>query len=206
MTRLGFVFNLDTCSDLRGCMVSCKDKTNAFLGAHYIETLTNISMDYPRPNTYFVPVLCNHCDKPSCVPACPHGVFAKRDDGIVTVADTSVCESCDSKACVEACPYDRIFLDPKDGRVGKCDMCVDLVDEGKAPACAARCITQSILFGDFDDPNSVVAQTIAAWGEVGYVHQLKPETGNGPAVYYLLSKKQWEDTEKLYSPAWQNEQ
>lgn len=205
MTRLGFVFNLDTCSDMRGCMIACKDKTNAFLGAHYMETMTNLSTEYPKPNTYFIPTMCNHCEAPSCVPSCPKNIFTKRDDGIVAVGDTSACESCSDKPCIEACPYSRIFLDPVDGRVGKCDMCADLIDKGEIPACARRCLTQSILFGDFDDPESVVSQTIAAWEEAGCVYQLKPESGNGPAVYYLLSKKTWEDMDKLYSPAWQNE-
>ena len=189
---------------MRGCMIACKDLTNSFLGSHYIETMTNVSEEYPKPNTYFLPMLCQHCAKPTCVPACPYGVLIKREDGIVAVGDTAVCEGCIDKPCIEVCPYDVIDLDTVTGRIGKCDMCADLIDEGDVPRCAQRCLTQSILFGDFDDPDSVVSQTIRAWGEVGYVHQLKPETGNGPAVYYLLSKKRWEDTENLYSPAWHN--
>jgi Fe-S-cluster-containing dehydrogenase component len=185
-------------------MIGCKETTNSFLGSHYIETMTAISSDYPNPNTYFIPITCQHCAHPSCLPACPEGVFTKRDDGIVAVGDTSVCKDCSSRPCVNACPYGAIDFDPKDGRIGKCDMCVALIDAGKTPRCSISCLTNSILFGDFDDPSSVVAQTIVAWGEVGYVHQLKPETGNNPSVYYLLSKKRWQDMNDLYSPAWHN--
>jgi Fe-S-cluster-containing dehydrogenase component len=205
MTRLGFVFNLDTCSDLRGCMIACKNQTRSFLGSHYMEVFTNMSADFPKPNTYFLPISCQHCERPSCVSACPEHVFTKRDDGIVAVGDTSVCKKCDSKPCIKACPYGQIDLDPKDGRVGKCDLCADLIDAGEVPKCVPGCITQSILFGDFDDPNSVVSQAVAAWSQHGYDHQLKPETGNGPSMHYLLSRKNWQDMDNLYSPAWHNE-
>jgi Fe-S-cluster-containing dehydrogenase component len=185
-------------------MVACKTQKKAFLGAHYIETFTAMGGEYPNPNTYFIPLMCQHCEHPSCVPACPNGVYAKRDDGIVAVGDTSVCEGCADKPCIKACPYNAIDLDPKNGRIGKCDMCADLIDAGQEPACSHTCFSKAVYFGDLDDPNSSVSQAIAAWSQNGYVHQLKPETGNGPAIYYLLSTKQWQDMDDLYSPAWHN--
>jgi Fe-S-cluster-containing dehydrogenase component len=186
-------------------MIRCKEKTNSFLGSHYVEVMTAMSLDYPNPNTYFVPLSCQHCEKPSCLAACPKEVFSKREDGIVAVGNTSACESCGDKPCIRACPYNAIDLDPKTGRIGKCDMCADRVDKGEVPACAVGCLTHSILFGDFDDPDSVVSQTVASWTEVGYDHQLKPETKNGPTHHYLLSKKDWQEMETFYSPAWHNE-
>jgi Fe-S-cluster-containing dehydrogenase component len=186
-------------------MIGCKNKNRSFLGSHYIETHTNLSEDFPKPNTYFVPLNCQHCASPTCVPACPKGIFTKRDDGIVAVGDTSACEQCASKPCVKACPYGQIDLDPQSGRVGKCDLCADIIDEGGIPKCVPACLTQSILFGDFDDPESIVSQAVMAWSEAGYDHQLKPETGNAPTNHFLLSRKQWEDMDKLYSPAWHNE-
>lgn len=202
MTRYGFVVNLDSCADNRGCMASCKAKTKSFLGSHYVEVHTAIDPnDFPSLNTYTIPVLCQHCADPECVKACSEGVFEKREDGIVTVGDTSVCKTCENKACVGACPYANIDLDPVDGRIGKCDMCADVVDAGGVPACSVNCYTNSWFFGDLDDPQSVVAQLVEQWD--GYCHQLKPE--NGPAVYYLLSKVEWaEDMDTLYSPAWHN--
>lgn len=207
MTRLGFVYNLDTCSDMRGCMMACKDYTRSFLGSHYVETFTNMSLEYPKPNTYFIPICCQHCESPSCVPACPKGVFKKRDDGIVAVGDLELCTSCKGKPCVAACPYNAIDLDPVDGKIGKCDLCADLIDKGELPKCAAgACLTNSIMFGDFDDPESVVSQAVSAWKDAGMAYQLKTDSGNGPTNYYLLSRKTWEDMERLYSPAWHNEE
>lgn len=204
MTRYAFVINLDACRDQRSCMIGCKMKTRSFLGSHFIETFTSTTGDIENPNIYFMPVSCQHCDNPSCVRACDKGVLVKRDDGIVAVGDTSLCEQCEGKPCVKACPYNAIDFDPVDGRIGKCDMCADRVDAGQVPACAAACMNYAIYFGDMDDPDSVVSQTVAAWSVGGYVHQLKPETGNGPAVYYLLSQHEWKDAEGLRSPAWHN--
>lgn len=204
MTRLGFVINLDTCLDQRGCMTLCKRVKNTPMGIYNTETYTYIGSNdtFPESHSYHIPVLCQHCANPTCVPACPYGVFEKREDGIVTVGDTEQCKACGGKPCMAACPYSVIQLDPTTGKIGKCDMCADLVDEGKKPACSTTCLTQSFHWGDLDDPNSEVSQIVKAWE--GYVHQLKPETGNGPAVYYLLSKKQWRDMEGLYGQAWRN--
>lgn len=204
MTRYGFVFNLDTCGDLRGCMLACKAKTKSFLGSHYTDTMTSTSGKFPNPNTYFVPTRCQHCAKPACVDACPKNVLYRRDDGIVAVGDTASCETCENKACMEACVYDSIYLDRKTGRVGKCDMCADLIDAGDTPACAKICCSHSIFFGDFDDPASAVSQLTEAWGENGYVHKLLPE--NDPAMHYLLSKHEWTGMEHLRSSAWHDDE
>lgn len=204
MTRPGFVINLDTCADHRSCNVACKAKTESFIGSHLIETHTAMGGEYPEINTYFIPVLCRHCEKPSCVPACDKGVLYKREDGIVAVGDTSLCETCDHKACVGACPFKNIDVDPVDGRIGKCDMCADLIDDGQTPACARSCFSGSIFFGDFDDPESSVAQAVESWGAVGCAHYLDAGDNGKPAVYYLLSKKKWQNMEGLYSPAWKN--
>ncbi|MGV8084001.1 MAG: 4Fe-4S dicluster domain-containing protein [Coriobacteriia bacterium] len=172
------------------------------MGCYSTETFTYVggSDKYPENHMYHIPIPCQHCANPTCVSACPYSVFGKRTDGIVTVGDTEKCKACQNKPCISACPYSVIDLDPVTGKASKCDFCVDLIDQGKAPACTTTCLTQSYKFGDLDDPDSEVSQIVKAWE--GYVHQLKPESGNGPSVYYLLSKKQWRDMEGLYSPAW----
>ena len=202
MTRYGIVVNLETCCDLRSCMVACKREHASFLGSHYVDVRTSIDESFPIPNSYFVPVLCQHCENPSCVRACASGVFSKREDGIVAVGDTSVCEACEDRRCVKSCPYGAIDLDTATGRIGKCDLCAARIDEGKAPACVGECLTNSWYFGDFDDPESIVSQIVESWGESA--HRLKPESGNNPSVYYLLHMKKWDDTNNLYSPAWRN--
>ena len=60
-----------------------------------------------KPRRSSLPRLCNHCEEPSCVAACPTKATYKRADGIVVV-DSSVCIGC--AYCVQNCPYDARFM------------------------------------------------------------------------------------------------
>lgn len=205
MTKHAFIVNCDLCSDHRGCMVGCKVQKNAFLGAHLVETYTSMSDDIEHNNTYFVPVMCQHCDNPACMAVCKHDVISKRDDGLVVLGDTDICASCDHP-CVAACPYDRVFLDPVTNRIAKCDGCPELVDAGLPPACTVNCWKGAITFADLEDDSAVPVQLLEMAEEAGTVHQLKPEAGTRPTTRYVLGKRKWENGDKLYSPAWHNDE
>ena len=200
MTRMGLVINLDTCMDMRGCVTACKMYKDTPMGVYETETFTSYDGSYPDANEYFIPISCQQCSRPTCVSACPDGALAKLDNGIVVVTNQDACTVCTEPLCEKACPYDAIHFDAPTKKVYKCDLCIDLIEEGKRPHCVAGCLSMSRYAGDFDDPKSVVAKTLVEWGS--FVHQLKPETGNEPNVYYLLSKHQWKDMEHLFTPHW----
>lgn len=202
MTRWGFVVNLDACCDHRGCMTACMRKNDSFPGAHFIETFTamDTSGDIEQPGTYFIPIMCQHCGNPSCVPACPFDVIRKREDGLVVLESTDPCVTCADVPCVAACPYDAIEFDVKSHRIGKCDGCADLVDAGGTPECVPNCFMGAIMFGDLEDDASIASQAAEQYGPNAFV--LGPETGNQPGVRYLLTRRPWKDREGLYSPAW----
>ncbi len=67
------------------------------------------------------------------------------------------------------------------GNVRKCHFCLHRVKAGMLPACVTTCIGRATLFGDANDPNSVVAQMIAQPN----VMRLKEDLGTEPRVYYL---------------------
>ncbi len=68
------------------------------------------------------------------------------------------------------------------GNVRKCHFCLHRLKEGMLPACATTCIGRATYFGDADDPDSLVAELIAAPN----VMRLKEELGTEPRVYYLI--------------------
>jgi len=68
------------------------------------------------------------------------------------------------------------------GNARKCHFCLHRVAEGMLPACVTTCIGRATLFGDANDPNSLVAEMIARPN----VMRLKEEMGTAPRVYYLL--------------------
>ena len=93
----------------------------------------------------FLPTTCFHCDRPACVAECPSGAMQKRADGIV-FSDPELCIGC--QTCAVACPYGIPELNTNTGKIAKCDGCRDRVDRGLWPACALKCPTEALSFGD----------------------------------------------------------
>jgi molybdopterin-containing oxidoreductase family iron-sulfur binding subunit len=140
-------------------------------------------------------VLCNHCEDPPCVQACPTQATFKRDDGIVLM-DFHRCIGC--RFCMAGCPYGSRsfnFRDPRSfiakinsdfptrmkGVVEKCNFCAERLAVGKEPACVE--VSNGILtFGDLEDPESNVRKLLAS----NYTIRRKQGLGTGPAVYYIV--------------------
>lgn len=140
-------------------------------------------------------VLCNHCDNPPCVRACPTQSTFKRPDGIVAM-DFHRCIGC--RFCMAACPFNARsfnFRDPRPyineisseyptrtkGVVEKCDFCSERLAEGLEPACV-EASNGGLIFGDLDDPDSEVRQIISK----KFTIRRKPELGTQPSIYYLV--------------------
>jgi Fe-S-cluster-containing dehydrogenase component len=68
------------------------------------------------------------------------------------------------------------------GNVRKCHFCLHRLAEGMLPACTTTCIGRATLFGDANDPDSLVVEMIASPN----VMRLKEELGTEPRVYYLV--------------------
>jgi Fe-S-cluster-containing dehydrogenase component len=67
------------------------------------------------------------------------------------------------------------------GNARKCHFCLHRVKAGELPACVTTCIGRATLFGDANDPGSLVSEMIARPN----VMRLKEELGTEPRVYYL---------------------
>ena len=141
-------------------------------------------------------VMCNHCQNPPCVQACPtKATFKRESDGIVLM-DFHRCIGC--RFCIAACPYGSRsfnFRDPRPfigetnqefptrskGVVEKCNFCAERLAVGKLPACVEA--SGGILtFGDLDDPNSEIRALLDA----NYVIRRKETLGTEPNVFYIV--------------------
>jgi len=91
---------------------------------------------------HYLPMVCVHCASPPCVEACPEGVIAQREDGIVLL-DSADCTGCE--LCMEACPYGAIFFN-EDGVAFKCDLCLERVERELWPSCVQHCFAQVFCF------------------------------------------------------------
>ena len=127
---------------------------------------------------FFVPKLCNQCTHPACVQVCPVGATYKGADGVVLI-DHKYCIGC--RYCVQACPYGARYFDEEKGVSDKCTWCYHRITKGLQPACVEVCPVGARVFGDARDAQSPISLFIRN----NRVQVLKPETGNGPNVYYV---------------------
>jgi len=185
--RYGMVVDVNRCVGCQTCTISCKHANDTPPGVQWRQVLDVEQGKFPDVERFFLVVGCQHCAEPPCVPVCPTGATAQREDGLVTM-DYDLCIGC--AYCAVSCPYqartiahekrsyygDRetvqeahVAHDERLGVVQKCTFCIDRVDEAEergltagvdwevTPACAASCIAQAIQFGDFNDPQSNVS-------------------------------------------------
>ena len=198
--KLGLVIDLEICVGCQACVVNCKEWNTAGYGAPLADE--NAWGDKPigswlnRVHSFeagegidarvvHFPKSCLHCTDAPCVTVCPTGASWKRaEDGIVLVHE-DWCIGCG--LCAWACPYGAREMDPVEGVMKKCTLCVDriyntnLPIEDREPACVRTCPTHARHFGDLGDPDSAVSKLVAERGGVS----LMPEQGTQPVNQYL---------------------
>lgn len=141
--------------------------------------------------------LCNHCDNPPCVRACPTKATFRNPDGIIMM-DFHRCIGC--RFCMAACPYGARSFNWRDPRpfvkkenpeyptrmrgvVEKCTMCYERLAEGLMPACAeASKESGGIIFGDLNDPASEISMVL----KENFTIQRKPALGTKPSIFYII--------------------
>lgn len=179
LTKQRFAMAVDTrrCVGCSACAIACKEENGLPLAAFRSWVETETRGTYPNLAMEIRSVRCEQCSDAACVTNCPTGASYYAKGGTVLV-DHDLCTGC--KACVAACPYDARYIHP-DGYADKCTFCLHRVEDGRQPACVAACPTQSLTFGDVNDPASDIAKLLRArqW------KQLKADAGTKPNLYFL---------------------
>jgi Fe-S-cluster-containing dehydrogenase component len=96
-------------------------------------------------STQTVPVVCMHCDSPTCAEVCPADAIKKNEDGVVQSARKPRCVACNN--CVLACPFGVPKMMTDFELMMKCDLCYDRTSVGRKPMCAAVCPSGALYFG-----------------------------------------------------------
>lgn len=207
--RYAMVVDLKRCVDCDACTIACKQENHTPPGIAYTRVLRKEVGEFPNVRRQFLPILCNHCENPPCVPVCPVGATWKRDQDGIVVVDYEKCIGC--RYCMTACPYgarsfdfgenynvplnqfeaqpateygkawDRAHGGSPIGNVRKCTFCVHRLDQGQDPACVQTCMAKARVFGDLNDPDSQVSRLLVE----RHSSVLKEELGTGPNVYYI---------------------
>ncbi len=177
------VMRQDRCIDCERCKEACK-KTNHVPDYGYRTTILEreLVIGPEEKQREFMPVLCNHCNRPPCVRVCPtKATYKDKKTGIVMM-NYKKCIGC--KTCMAACPYNARYFHEERRAIDKCNFCFDtrLSKGEKLTACAAACPADVRIFGDLSDPESRVYKLVHEPNRVVWV--LRPETGATPNVFY----------------------
>jgi Fe-S-cluster-containing dehydrogenase component len=139
-----FFVDPSRCIGCNGCVQACTEcdthKGYSMIQLDYIDQANS-------PQT--VPVVCMHCESPTCAEVCPADAIKRMEDGVVQTARKPRCIACNN--CVLACPFGVPKMNTAMHLMMKCDMCYDRTSVGKKPMCASVCPSQALFFGTRDE-------------------------------------------------------
>jgi len=138
--NLQFFIDPNRCIGCQSCVQACSEcdthRGVSMIHLEYVERAQSVQT---------VPVVCMHCEQPTCAEVCPADAIKRTGDGVVQSARKPRCIACGN--CVIACPFGvpEVYEDRQ--LMMKCDMCYDRSSAGKKPMCATVCPSQALFFG-----------------------------------------------------------
>lgn len=195
----GYAVDTTKCIGCNACMRACRLENNVPRGAYRtwveryrIDAQGRVSIDVAADEkhvfqplegdvvkAFFVPKLCNHCDRSVCTQVCPVGASFQTKDGVVLV-DKKRCIGCGY--CVQACPYSTRYINPVGDHIAdKCTLCYHRITRGLLPACVQACPRDARIFGDLKDPKSRLNTIL----KQRRYRLLRPELGTHPKSFYI---------------------
>lgn len=139
-----FFIDANRCIGCQACVQACSEcdthKGHSMIHLDYVDR-------YESPQT--LPVVCMHCDSPTCAEVCPADAIKRTEDGVVQSARKPRCIACNN--CVLACPFGVPKMETSMELMMKCDMCYDRTSEGKKPMCATVCPSGALHFGTMQE-------------------------------------------------------
>jgi Fe-S-cluster-containing dehydrogenase component len=140
------------CIGCQACVQACSE-----CDTHKGQSM--IQLDYldRASSTQTVPVVCMHCDSPTCAEVCPADAIKKTADGVVQTARKPRCIACNN--CVIACPFGVPKMNTRMNLMMKCDMCYDRTSVGNKPMCASVCPSQALFYGTRDEIDKLRPQS-----------------------------------------------
>lgn len=176
------VIRVDQCIGCRRCVSACMATNEVPSYGWRTLVLEREVKQAIGQKREFIPVLCNQCNNPPCVRACPVvATYKDKTNGIVMM-NNKKCIGC--KICMAACPYDARYYNEEKGAIDKCDFCFELkLSRGeKNTACSVACPADVRIFGDLSNPQDRVYQLIHQLQAPVWV--LKKETDAKPNIFY----------------------
>jgi Fe-S-cluster-containing dehydrogenase component len=139
-----FVIDQSRCIGCEACVQACAE-----CGTHRGQSLIHLERVNRSTSTQTAPMVCMHCEDPTCAQVCPADAIKQTEEGIVQSALKPRCIGCSN--CVLACPFGVPKYFAEIDQMMKCDLCYDRVSDGKKPMCATVCPSQALSFMSMQD-------------------------------------------------------
>ncbi len=139
MNGYGFFVDPSRCIGCESCVNACAE-----CETHRGHSLIHLDFVDRRETIATVPMVCMHCDDPTCAQVCPADAIKKGEDGVVQSSLKPRCIACSN--CVLACPFGVPKVMVRQEQMMKCDMCYDRTSAGKRPMCATVCPSQALAY------------------------------------------------------------
>jgi Fe-S-cluster-containing dehydrogenase component len=138
--HLHFFVDPNRCIGCQACVQACTE-----CDTHRGDSMIHLEYVDRGHSVQTVPVICMHCEQPTCAEVCPADAIKRTGDGVVQSARKPRCIACGN--CVAACPFGvpEVYEDRQ--IMMKCDMCYDRTSVGRKPMCATVCPSQALFFG-----------------------------------------------------------
>jgi Fe-S-cluster-containing dehydrogenase component len=118
-----FVIDQSRCIGCEACVQACME-----CGTHRGQSLIHLERIDRATTTQTAPMVCMHCEDPTCAHVCPADAIKQTEGGIVQSALKPRCIGCSN--CVLACPFGVPKYMAEIDQMMKCDMCTDRTSEG----------------------------------------------------------------------------
>ncbi len=139
-----FVVDQSRCIGCHACVQACEE-----CGTHRGRSMIHLDFVDREQTVQTVPMVCMHCDDPTCAEVCPVDAIKQNEAGVVQSALNSRCIGCSN--CVLACPFGVPKYYAALDQMMKCDMCFDRTSVGLAPMCASVCPSEALWFGTTEE-------------------------------------------------------
>jgi Fe-S-cluster-containing dehydrogenase component len=134
INHLTISVDASSCTNCQTCMLACSLWHEGECDIGLSRILVNKNMERYEIDI----IVCQHCEPPECITACPTGALALSSKGIV-ILDEANCTLCG--CCADSCPHHAIFYNEPRSKYHKCDLC-----DGRAegPLCVSICPTGAL--------------------------------------------------------------
>ena len=139
-----FVIDQSRCIGCEACVQACAE-----CGTHRGKSMIHLDTIDRAATTQTAPMVCMHCEDPTCAEVCPSDAIKQNEDGVVQSSLKPRCIGCSN--CVNACPFGVPKYVTEYDQMMKCDMCYDRTAFGLKPMCASVCPSEALWFGTPDE-------------------------------------------------------